>query len=191
MTAARTDRELYPSLPGDPRVLIHLHELNRGKGSAIRKAAEVASGDYVIMWTPTWSTRPTKYLRCSRRARWAGGGRLWDQDVRQSQCLLLRLRAGQQRGDDCKRAVQLLYQRPRDLLQADADRAVPQAGYPQTGFGMEAEVTGKLLRRGFRPYEVPISYQARSREAGKKLTWRDGAEALWILFRARFAPRPT
>jgi hypothetical protein len=55
---------------------------------------------------------------------------------------------------------------------------------------MEAEVTGKLLRRGIRPYEIPISYKARSREAGKKLTWRDGAEALWILLRERFAARP-
>jgi dolichol-phosphate hexosyltransferase len=59
----------------------------------------------------------------------------------------------------------------------------------ETGFGMEAEVTGKLLRRGYRPYEAPISYKARSRAAGKKLTWRDGAEALWILLRARFAAR--
>jgi hypothetical protein len=59
----------------------------------------------------------------------------------------------------------------------------------EPGFGMEAEVTGKLLRRGIRPYEVRISYKARSREAGKKLTWRDGVEALWILFRERFTPR--
>ena len=55
---------------------------------------------------------------------------------------------------------------------------------------MEAEITGKLLRRGIRPYEIPISYKARSREEGKKLTWRDGVEALWILARERFAPRP-
>jgi plasmid stability protein len=59
----------------------------------------------------------------------------------------------------------------------------------ETGFGMEAEITGKLLRRGIRPYEVPITYKARSREAGKKLTWRDGAEALWILFKERSSPR--
>jgi hypothetical protein len=51
---------------------------------------------------------------------------------------------------------------------------------------MEAEVTGKLLLSGRRPYEVPISYRARSREEGKKLTWRDGVEALWILTRIRF-----
>ena len=54
------------------------------------------------------------------------------------------------------------------------------------GFGMEAEVTGKMLRTGVRPYEVPISYRARSREDGKKLTWKDGVEAIWILARERF-----
>ena len=53
------------------------------------------------------------------------------------------------------------------------------------GFGMEAEMTAKLLRQGIRPFEVPISYRARSREAGKKLTWRDGVEALWILLSQR------
>ena len=58
------------------------------------------------------------------------------------------------------------------------------------GFGMEAEITGKLLRRGYRPFEVPISYRARSREQGKKLTWRDGVEALWILTRERLRPLP-
>jgi hypothetical protein len=54
---------------------------------------------------------------------------------------------------------------------------------------MEAEVTAKLLRRGVRPYEVPISYKARSRAAGKKLTWRDGVQALWILTKIRFLPK--
>jgi hypothetical protein len=54
-----------------------------------------------------------------------------------------------------------------------------------SGFGMEAEVTGKLLRRRIRPYEVPISYAARSREEGKKITAWDGVEALMILARER------
>ena len=65
---------------------------------------------------------------------------------------------------------------------------LPALDIQSTGFGMEAEITGKLLRRGIRPYEIPISYKARSREEGKKLTWRDGVEALWILARERFAP---
>ncbi len=59
------------------------------------------------------------------------------------------------------------------------------------GFGMEAEVTGKLLRRRIRPYEVPISYRARTREEGKKITWRDGVEALWILGRERVKRPPS
>ena len=58
------------------------------------------------------------------------------------------------------------------------------------GFGMEAEVTGKLLRRGVRPFEVPISYSARSRAEGKKITWVDGVEALWIIVRERMRRRP-
>jgi len=57
------------------------------------------------------------------------------------------------------------------------------------GFGMEAEVTAKLLKRGVRPYEVPINYKARSREEGKKLTWHDGVEALWLLAKIRFGGR--
>jgi hypothetical protein len=54
---------------------------------------------------------------------------------------------------------------------------------------MEAEVTGKLLRRRVRPYEIPISYTARTREQGKKITWKDGVQALWILGRERMRRR--
>jgi len=57
------------------------------------------------------------------------------------------------------------------------------------GFGMEAEVTSKLLKLGVRPYEVPVSYHARGREDGKKITWRDGVAALWIITRIRFTWR--
>ena len=57
-----------------------------------------------------------------------------------------------------------------------------------SGFGIEAEVTGKFLRAGDRIFEVPISYRARGREEGKKIQWTDGVAALWILARLRFAP---
>jgi glycosyltransferase involved in cell wall biosynthesis len=56
-------------------------------------------------------------------------------------------------------------------------------------FGIEAEATGKFLRRGHRIYEVPISYQARTRAEGKKLMWTDGLLAFWILFRIRLFGR--
>jgi hypothetical protein len=58
-----------------------------------------------------------------------------------------------------------------------------------SGFGMEPEVTGKLLARGYRPFEIPISYRARDRAAGKKITWKDGIKALWILGRIRLTAR--
>lgn len=50
-------------------------------------------------------------------------------------------------------------------------------------------MTGGLLRRGERIFEVPISYKARSREEGKKITWLDGVDALWILARIRLFGR--
>jgi dolichol-phosphate hexosyltransferase len=53
------------------------------------------------------------------------------------------------------------------------------------GFEIEPEITAKLLRRGIRPYEVPISYTARTREEGKKLKWQDGVRAIWTLSRLR------
>ncbi|MEO6627376.1 MAG: glycosyltransferase family 2 protein, partial [Aquihabitans sp.] len=52
-----------------------------------------------------------------------------------------------------------------------------------SGFGIEAELTGKLLARNERIFEVPISYRARGREEGKKIEWTDGVAALWILAR--------
>ena len=54
-------------------------------------------------------------------------------------------------------------------------------------FDVEPEITGRILRLGYRIYEVPIDYAARTREQGKKLTWRDGVKALLVLFRIRVA----
>jgi glycosyl transferase family 2 len=56
-------------------------------------------------------------------------------------------------------------------------------------FDIEAEVTAKLLRAGHRPYEMGISYVARSREAGKKIQWWDGVGALWTILRIRLGGR--
>jgi glycosyltransferase involved in cell wall biosynthesis len=53
-------------------------------------------------------------------------------------------------------------------------------------FDFEPEITAKVLRRGHRIYEVPISYAGREPDEGKKITWRDGFSALSALFRFRF-----
>ena len=56
----------------------------------------------------------------------------------------------------------------------------------ERGFAIEAEITARLLRGGVRIYEVPIMYNARSREEGKKLTALDGLRVLRTLARCRF-----
>jgi glycosyltransferase involved in cell wall biosynthesis len=54
-------------------------------------------------------------------------------------------------------------------------------------FGIEPEITGKVCKRKLRIYELPISYYGRSYDEGKKITWRDGFRAIWVLLRVRFA----
>jgi glycosyltransferase involved in cell wall biosynthesis len=53
-------------------------------------------------------------------------------------------------------------------------------------FGIEPEITAKVFKRGYKVYEVPISYDGRGYEEGKKITWRDGVVALWVLLKYRF-----
>ena len=54
------------------------------------------------------------------------------------------------------------------------------------GFGIEPEMTAKIFKRGFRVYEVPITYEGRGYEQGKKITWAAGFVALWVLLKYRF-----
>jgi glycosyltransferase involved in cell wall biosynthesis len=54
-------------------------------------------------------------------------------------------------------------------------------------FGIEPEITAKICKRKLRIYELPISYYGRTFEEGKKITWRDGFRAIWVLLRVRFS----
>ncbi len=184
-------RELYTSLTGDPRVTLRLHPRNQGKGAAIRTAAGAASGDYVLMCDADLEYSPGDIPALLAPAL-AGdaavvyGTRTFSSHNAYSYLYVLGNKTVTTAANvlfncyisDLETCFKLM---PADLYR-DLD-------IRETGFGMEAEITGKLLRRGIRPYEIPISYAARSRAAGKKLTWRDGVEALWILARERFARR--
>jgi len=55
----------------------------------------------------------------------------------------------------------------------------------ERSFGVEPEITGKICKRKLRLYELPISYYGRTYEEGKKITWRDGFRAVWVLLRVR------
>jgi len=185
-------RELYPTFENDPRVSIHLHQRNQGKGAAIRTAASVATGDYLIMCDADLEYSPAQIpsllaLVLSGDAEVVYGTRTFGSHNSYSYLYVLGNKA-------VTTVANVLFNCYISDLET-CFKLIPAPLYRQlrvreTGFGMEAEITGKLLRRGIRPYEVPISYKARSRAAGKKLTWRDGAEAVWILFRERFIARP-
>ena len=61
-------RSLYPDLAADPRVQVHMHDRNQGKGAAIRTAAAAADGDYLIMCDADLEYAPARSRRCSRRS---------------------------------------------------------------------------------------------------------------------------
>jgi dolichol-phosphate hexosyltransferase len=183
-------RELYPALTDDPRVKIHMHDRNQGKGAAIRTASSLATGEYLIMFDADLEYAPGDIPSLlapviAGQAEVVYGTRTFGSHNAYSYAYVLG-----------NKGVTTFANVLFNCYISDLEtcfKLMPTALYRdlrirETGFGMEAEVTGKLLRRGYRPYEVSISYKARTRDAGKKLTWRDGVEALWILLRERFAP---
>jgi glycosyltransferase involved in cell wall biosynthesis len=185
-------RDLYPALDSDERVSVHLHDRNRGKGAAIKTAAAVATGDYVLMCDADLEYAPSEIPALlapviARRATVVYGTRTFSSHNAYSYLYVLGNKGVTTAANVLFNCYISDLETCFKLVPADLYR---QLNIKEQGFGMEAEVTGKLLRRGVRPYEVPITYAARTREAGKKLTWRDGVEALWILLRERFAARP-
>jgi glycosyltransferase involved in cell wall biosynthesis len=171
----------------DPRLRVILHERNQGKGAAIKTAAAQASGEYLVILDADLEYDPQDIPRLlapvlDGRASVVYGNRtfgghssfsFWyvmgNKGVTTAANVLFNCYIG-----DLETCFKLM---PTELYRSLQIKS--------KGFGMEAEVTGKLLRNGYRPYELPISYRARTREEGKKITWKDGVEALWILLRER------
>jgi dolichol-phosphate hexosyltransferase len=180
-------RALYPQWAFEDRVLIHEKPTNEGKGSAIRTGAGLADGDYVIMCDADLEYAPEEIPSLlapilDGQAEVVYGTRTFGSHNAYSYFYVLGNRG-------VTTFANVLFNRYINDLET-CFKLMPLELYRKldikaAGFGMEAEVTGKILRAGVRPYEVPISYNARSREAGKKLTWKDGVEAIWILARER------
>jgi glycosyltransferase involved in cell wall biosynthesis len=57
----------------------------------------------------------------------------------------------------------------------------------ESDFAIEPEITGRICKQKLRIYELPISYYGRTYAEGKKITWRDGFKAIWVLVRVRFS----
>jgi glycosyltransferase involved in cell wall biosynthesis len=58
----------------------------------------------------------------------------------------------------------------------------------QDDFSIEPEITAKVCKLNLRIYQLPIAYYGRTYEEGKKITWRDGFKAIWVLLRIRVSP---
>jgi glycosyltransferase involved in cell wall biosynthesis len=178
---------------GDARLRVINHPRNRGKGAAIRTAVDNATGDYMVILDADLEYDPQDIPKLLEpvldgRATVVYGNRTFGSHSSFSFWYVMGNKA-------VTTAANMLYNCYLGDLET-CFKLMPVSLYRSLnvhsrGFGMEAEVTGKLLRRRIRPYEVPISYRARTREEGKKITWRDGVEALWILGRERVKRPPS
>jgi glycosyltransferase involved in cell wall biosynthesis len=171
----------------DARLRVVTHPRNLGKGAAIRDAVDAATGDYMVILDADLEYDPQDIPRLltpvlEGRAQVVYGNRTFGSHSSFSFWYVMGNRG-------VTTAANMMYNCYLGDLET-CFKLMPVELYRSLdirsrGFGMEAEVTGKLLRRGIRPFEVPISYRARTRAEGKKITWRDGVEALWILARER------
>ena len=173
---------------GQPeRVQAVRHSRNGGKGAAIRTALKHARGDYVIIQDADLEYDPTEYASLlapiqKGRARVVYGTRSFASHTSFSYWYVMGNRAVTTFTNvlyncylsDMETCYKLM---PREV----ALRLDLQA----RGFELEPEITAKLLRLGERIYEVPITYAARSREEGKKLTAMDGVRAIRTLLKFR------
>ena len=172
----------------DSTVRVVLHDTNRGKGAAVRTALEHATGDYVLVQDADLEYDPEDWPRLLHpvlrgRATVVYGSRFTGE--RRNMLFLhwigkrfLSLVTNvlyNSTLSDMETCYKLADRRLLEDLRLRSDR-----------FEIEPEITAKVLKRGIRIYEVPISYTGREYDEGKKITWRDGVSALWTLVRYRF-----
>jgi glycosyltransferase involved in cell wall biosynthesis len=166
----------------DPRLRLFRHDVNQGKGAAIRTAIAQATGDFAIIQDADLEYDPSEYPQLLRPLL----------DGRADAVFGSRYMAGDQR-----RVLPFWHSRMNDFLTAmsnmvsnldltdmetcykvfrtDLLKSIP---IRSNRFGIEPELTMKCAKRRFRIYEVPISYHGRTYEEGKKIGWKDGVNAL-------------
>ncbi len=172
----------------DPRLRCIRHPRNLGKGAALLTGAELATGTHILPFDADREYDPNDIPRLvapvlEGRASVVFGTRLFGANTVYHS---YRYAAG-------NRALTLAANVLYDAAVTDLHTCFKLVPLPlfrsldlqETGFGLDTELAAAILRQGARPFEVPISYFARTHGDGKKIGWRDGVECLRILGRHR------
>ncbi|NVM21173.1 MAG: glycosyltransferase [Desulfobacterales bacterium] len=168
-------------------VKILRQEVNQGKGMAIKRAVGEISGDIVLIQDSDLEYNPNDYCKLIKPilngdADVVYGSRFSHSDVRR--VLYFRHSLG-------NRFLTFLSNWFTDLNLTDIEtcykvfKASILKGLPirSRRFGFEPEITAKVAKRNLRIFEVPISYFGRTYREGKKITWKDGLSAIWVILK--------
>jgi glycosyltransferase involved in cell wall biosynthesis len=182
-------REVLAQLPSGDDLKVIYHDRNLGKGAAVRTGFKNATGEVFLIQDADLEYDPREYpillkpieegiSKVVYGSRFLGGPRkamfFWNMVANRTLTLITNMLYNSIISD-----METCYK----VFRAEVIRGIPLRS---RRFDFEPEITAKVLKRGYRIYEVPISYNGREWEEGKKITWRDGVIALWTLIRYRF-----